>query len=192
VTTEETAEQVRERAALYAIGALPPDEAAAVERRLAAGDARYVEEVAAFRAVADDLAYAASPQTPRPAARDRVLARVAAVVPVVIEQQGLRFVRSAGVDWKPSVAPGIEYKLLRSDAGGRRTGLVRMAPGSAYPKHRHPEPEEVYVLEGDLLVNGILMQAGDYCTADLDSVHESVISPNGCVFVVRAGDNEFF
>jgi len=192
VTSKETEEEVRERAALFAIGALSPEEAAVVERHLAAGEAPYQREVAAFRAVADDLAYAAPPRAPRPAARDRVLARLAADSPAVITQEGFRFVLGARLDWQPGVVPGVEVKLLREDAsGGRRTRLIRMAPGTIYPKHRHPEVEEVYLLEGDLVVNGVLMRAGDYCSAEANSVHDGARSPSGCTFVVTAGANEF-
>ncbi|MEO8605930.1 MAG: cupin domain-containing protein, partial [bacterium] len=188
-------EAVRERAALYVLGGLTPDEMADIERRLADGDARYHAEVAACRAVANDLAYAAVPVSPPPQARARVLARIAAAAdaPGVIEQDGFRFVLGSRLAWGSGVAPGIEYKLLRRDAvNGRRTGLIRMAPGAVFPKHRHPETEEVLVLEGDLLINGVLMSAGDYCTAEGDSVHDGVVSPSGCVFVVTAGANEFF
>ncbi len=191
MTTDETPEQVHEQAALYALGILPPDEMAAVEARLAGGDARYLAAVAECRAVVDHLAYAAAPRAPRPAARDRVLANVAAGSAAVVEQDGVRVVFGAQVPWQASPLPGIEFKLLREDgATGRRTRLICMAPGSVYPKHRHPANEEVLLLEGDLVVNGVLMQPGDYCSAEPASVHQNVHSPSGCVFVITAGANE--
>jgi anti-sigma factor ChrR (cupin superfamily) len=193
VTTDETLQEVRERAALFVLGALAPHEAAAVEAQLAAGDARYVDAVAEARAVADDLAYAAPPRAPRPAARDRVLARVAAEAsPAVVEQDGVRVVFGSQIAWQTTPLPGVEFKLLREDpVSGRGTRLIRMAPGAEYPKHRHPQMEEVVLLEGDLMVNGVLMHPGDYCAAACDSIHHRVHSPNGCVFLVTAGSNEF-
>jgi hypothetical protein len=41
------------------------------------------------------------------------------------------------------VAPGTTLKMLRVDPEtGERTGLMRMEPGSVYPEHDHPVPEE--------------------------------------------------
>jgi len=193
VTTDESLEQVRERAALYALGALAPDETAAFEARLAAGDARYREALAECRAVVDDLAYAAPPRAPRDGVRERVLDRIAADASGgIVERDGIRVVLGAHMPWERSPLPGVEFKFLREDAvSGRRTGLIRLAPGAVYPKHRHPEPEEVVLLEGDLIVNGMVMHPGDYCSAERNSIHEQVFSPSGCVFVVTAGTNEF-
>jgi anti-sigma factor ChrR (cupin superfamily) len=193
VTTDESWEQVREHAALYALGGLDAGEAAAFEAHLASGDARYREALAECRAVVDDLAYAAAPRAPQEAARERVLARIRAERPAgVVERDGIRVVRGGQVAWEPSALPGVDFKLLREDAvSGRRTGLIRMAPGAAYPRHRHPEMEEVILLEGDLMVNGVLMLPGDYCSAESRSIHEQVYSPSGCVFLVTAGANEF-
>lgn len=192
MTTDETLQEVRERAALFVLGALAPQEAAAVAARLAAGDARYLEAVGEARAVADDLAYAAAPRAPRPAARERVLARIAAEAsPAVVEQDGVRVVLGSQLAWQPTPLPGVEFKLLREDpVSGRGTSLIRMAPGAEYPKHRHPQMEEVVLLEGDLMVNGVLMRPGDYCTAECDSIHQRVHSPSGCVFLLTAGGNE--
>ncbi|MDX2170145.1 MAG: cupin domain-containing protein [Deltaproteobacteria bacterium] len=193
MTTDETLEQVHERVALYTLGALAPEEVAVVEARLAAGEARYVAALAEHRAIADHLAYAAAPQAPSPAARARVLARVAGeAASGVVEQDGVRVVFGSQIAWQPSPLPGVEFKLLREDAvTGRRTRLIRIAPGAEYPKHRHAQLEEVALLEGDLMVNGVLMHPGDYCSAEDASVHHRVYSPSGCVFIVTAGDNEF-
>jgi anti-sigma factor ChrR (cupin superfamily) len=193
VTTDETLEQVHERVALFAVGALAPEEAAVVEAQLAAGDTRYVTALAEYRGVADDLAYAAAPQAPPPSARDRVLAKVAReAASGVVEQDGVRVVLGSQIAWQATPLPGVDFKLLREDAvTGRRTRLIRMAPGAEYPKHRHQQMEEVVLLEGDLMVNGVLMRPGDYCTAEDASVHQRVHSPSGCVFLITAGDNEF-
>lgn len=193
VTTDETLEQVHERVALFALGALSADEAADVAARLAAGEPRYVAALAEYRGVADDLAYAAAPQAPPPAARERVLVRIASeAASGVVEQDGVRVVLGSQIAWQPTPLPGVEFKLLREDVVcGRRTRLIRMAPGAEYPKHRHQQMEEVVLLEGDLMVNGVLMRPGDYCTAEDTSVHQRVHSPSGCVFLITAGDNEF-
>jgi hypothetical protein len=193
VSSDESLEQIRERAALYALGLLPADEAQRVAACLAAGDARYLAEVAACRSVADDLAYAARPAAPQPAARARVLARIAAAEAPVLEQDGVRFVRGAQLDWQAGPIADFETKALRVDeAGGRITLLARLAPGGVYPSHRHRGVEEIYLVEGDLLINGVLMRSGDSCSADADSVHDGIRSPSGCVFVVTANAADEF
>ncbi len=182
--SDETIEQLREQAALYALGALPPEEAQAVEAQLAAGDARYQAEVAAFRAVADALAYCAPPAAPRSAARARTLEAVAAHEAATIDEGGLRFVRSGQVDWMPGPVKGLELKLLRLDeAEQRATLLARMAPGTTYPSHRHGGLEELYLLEGDLLVGDVLMRPGDYCSAEPATIHTGIRTIRGCLFV---------
>jgi len=193
VNTKKDSEALRDRAALYALGQLPAEEARAFEARLAAGDEAYRAEIAAFRAVVDDLAYAARPEAPPPGLRARLLERIVADEPPVIERDGLRFVRSGQFEWEPGVAAGIEVKRLFEDAGtGRVTMLVRLAPGAAYPSHRHADVEELYLLEGQVFVSGVLMRAGDYCRAEADSVHERIHTPSGCLFIATASQrNEF-
>ncbi len=189
MTTDKANEAVREAAALYALGALSPEDARAFEERLAAGDTMCRDELAAFRSVVHDLAYAAPPQTPAPVLRAKVLERIASAEAPVIDQDGLRFVRSAQLGWEPGVAPGVEVKRLFSDpAGNRTTKLYRMAPGSRYPAHRHADVEDIYLIEGDLLVCGVLMRAGDYCRAQADSLHEGIRTSNGCLFIATASE----
>jgi len=47
------------------------------------------------------------------------------------------------------VAPGISCKLLATDTEKNRVSmLVRLAPGTDYPPHRHAGVEELYLLHG--------------------------------------------
>lgn len=53
-------------------------------------------------------------------------------------------------EWKEP-APGIFVKLLATDIDrGRVSMLVRLAPGTDYPSHRHAGLEELYLLDGEL------------------------------------------
>lgn len=193
VSDDDTLDEVREQAALYALGALTSDEAAAVEARLAAGDARLAAEIAACRQTTDDLAWAARPVAPRPAARARVLARIAALEAPVLEQDGLRFVRGQQLEWQAGPIAGFETRALRVDeASGRITLLARLAPGAVYPAHRHRGVEEIYLVEGELTINGVVMRAGDYCSAEADSLHDGIRTAGGCVFIVTASASDEF
>ncbi|MGD9764490.1 MAG: cupin domain-containing protein [Candidatus Binatia bacterium] len=187
MTADDSIERVRERAALYALGALTAPEAREIATRLADGDLRYRAEVEAFAAVADQLAFAARATTAPAPARARVLDAIARHEAAVLDAGGVRFVRGARLEWQPTAIAGFEIKLLMADpTANRATVLGRMAPGTAYPAHRHAGLEELYLLEGDLLVGGVLMRTGDYCSALTGSVHDGVRTLGGCLFVVTA------
>jgi len=178
---------VQETAAAYVLGALDAAEARAFEAHLASGCARCAAEVDAFRAVAVELAEAGA-AAPRAAVRTRVLSEAATEPHVArITLPGLLFVRTGLTAWEQPGIPGIEIKLLAYDEpSARATQLVRMGPGTTYPAHRHAGTEELFLLEGDLLVSGVAMGAGDYCRAEADSVHDDIRTRSGCVFISTA------
>jgi len=72
-----TCEELRDRYALYAVGALPPEEQAPLEEHLARGCPTCTAGVAAFQEVAALLAYDAAAKAPPPLLRERVLTRAA-------------------------------------------------------------------------------------------------------------------
>lgn len=72
-----TCEELRDRYALYAVGALPGEEQEPLEEHLARGCPTCTAGVAAFQEVASLLAYDAAAKTPPPVLRERVLARAA-------------------------------------------------------------------------------------------------------------------
>lgn len=186
--SEHTLDDMRERAALYALGALSGGEAREFEAHLSGGCSLCAQEVKGFTAVTTELASVAEPQTPRHSLRTRVLERIAtdaaATEGAVIDQAGVRFVRSNQLVWKEGNAPAVEVKVLSVDKQrGYITKLVRMEPGASLRPHRHIDIEESYLLEGDLLVSGVVMHAGDYCRAEAGSAHEGVATRGGCVFI---------
>ena len=185
--TEDDLDRLRERAALYAFGALSADDARAFADAVAVDDPVARRELDDFRSVVAQLAYAAPMRHAAPSLRARLLERIAAEEVPVREAGGIRFVRGAQLGWEPGSVPGVEVKRLSADAARRRvTLLVRMAPDAVYPAHRHADVEELYLLEGDVLVNGVLMRAGDYCRAGEATVHDTIRTPTGCVFIVTA------
>jgi quercetin dioxygenase-like cupin family protein len=66
------------------------------------------------------------------------------------------------------------------------TSLVRMDPGTHFPAHRHGGPEEVFVLEGDLVLEGQKMKPGDYCHAEIGTIHSESYTESGCLFLLKA------
>jgi len=87
-------------------------------------------------------------------------------------------------DWE-EVAPGISCNLLATDSEkGRVSMLVRLAPGTAYPPHRHADVEELYLLDGDLMINDKLLHPGDYNRAEPGTSDQRVWSETGCMCIL--------
>ena len=61
--------------------------------------------------------------------------------------------------WVEGVA-GIKIKHLVSRPGGPHARVIRMEPGMVVPRHRHPCCEIMYVLDGELEMNGETYGAG--------------------------------
>jgi anti-sigma factor ChrR (cupin superfamily) len=201
VTRPGSSDEDRGTAALHALGALSAEEAAEFEARLASLPAALREEHASLRAVAQELALAAPSVAPRPAVRNRLMARVAqqeahaddapagASSPRAPRDadaigRGFTFVRGTEAPWA-RIADGVEVKLLAlPTAGAGRALVVRMAAGGAIPVHEHQVAEHCYVLEGDLRVDDVALAAGDYHLAAAGSEHRSLTSEGGCLLLI--------
>ena len=83
-----------------------------------------------------------------------------------------------------------QFKLLYHDRERAYSArLVRLAPGTVYPSHRHARVEELFVIEGEALISGVLMRAGDYCRAESGTVHVDISTSGGVVFFCLASDH---
>jgi quercetin dioxygenase-like cupin family protein len=181
-----SSEKERDLTALYALGALQGDELREFETALVANP-ELADEVASVSSVVGELGYAAAPQTPRQELRDRVLERIGAEGLTKehpkLTKENQDFAGAAWLEWTP-LFPGVEVKLLSADnERGYATTLVKMAPGATIPPHRHVEPEDSYVLEGEIVVSGVLMRPGDHCHAKPGSVHPVSTTTSGCVYI---------
>jgi hypothetical protein len=86
--------------------------------------------------------------------------------------------------WR-EVAPGISCQLLATDPDQHRVSmLVRLAPGTDYPAHRHGGTEELYMLHGTLRVDEDAFAPGDYRRAPAGTVDRRVWSDTGCTGVL--------
>ncbi|HEX5461668.1 MAG TPA: cupin domain-containing protein [Steroidobacteraceae bacterium] len=87
-------------------------------------------------------------------------------------------------DWE-DVAPGISCKLLATDTEGDRVSmLVRLAPGTAYPPHRHAGVEELFLLDGELWIDDRKLYPGDYNRGEAGMSDDRVWSETGCTCVL--------
>lgn len=187
---------LRERAALHVSGALDAGERLEFEHHLEEGCEACAAEVARLSEGLPLLAAAVASE-PSPSLKNKVMARVSAARILqespVVDLDGQRFVRSDGLAWADGTSVGVATKTLLVDRPRQRvTRLVRLVPGTAIRPHRHGGVEEVYVVEGELTVEGVLMTAGDYCRAETGSVHRQVRSAGGCVFLVTSSLSDEF
>ncbi|MEM7244765.1 MAG: cupin domain-containing protein [Acidobacteriota bacterium] len=191
--------EAAERAALHVLGALGPSEAVAYEEHLVAC-ATCRTEVETLRRTVTILAEHAPQVEPPVGLRDRLLARLDDPEPAAEDEPAVQAWRH----WSPERAVGGELVLSATESGWEATGtegvearrlfvdpvaervtmLIRMAPGSSYPAHRHGGPEECYVIEGDLDVGGTIMTAGSYQRLEEGSEHPDQSTENGCLLFI--------
>src|SRR5688572_6799589 len=166
----------------YALQVLPAGEVAAAAAHIATcPDCR--RELESLRPVVDRLVTwptdVLRPTTPLQA---RLADRIAAETgqPPVLPPAG----RWSEPDWE-QVAPGIECKLLATDAERHRVSmLVRLAPGASYPPHTHAGVEELHLLDGELWIDERKLFPGDYNYGAPGAGDDRVWSETGCTCVL--------
>jgi anti-sigma factor ChrR (cupin superfamily) len=191
----------QQESAMHALGALTPDQVAALEQRLQ-HDPGLQAKIARFRAVATAFAASVVPRhEPSPEVRGRILERIrrtpqmappvrspnpepASAAPDSQRPPPTGFSFVTGDDgWVKTQVSGLEFRVLSiNPKEGYRVMLGRLAPGTRLPHHVHSRGAEgLFVVSGDLYTSGRLLQAGDYVHAESGTDHPEVYSPNGCI-----------
>ncbi len=180
-----------ENSALYAMGSLSVDEAERFELHLA-GCARCQEELPELRETVAVIGTAVVPVVPAVSVRERLMRSVTDEAQCsLLDKLGIHMTLASKMDWQAGPIPGMDIKLLFSDKStGYSTMLLRMAAGGAYPRHRHAEMEELFLLEGEMELEDVTMRAGDYCRAEAGSEHGSAFTRTGCVLLVHSCDRD--
>jgi quercetin dioxygenase-like cupin family protein len=166
---------------LYALQALPPDEAGIVERQIAAcPDCR--RDLEALRPIVESfVSWPTQLLRPSSALWDRLQHRIG-VQPARPEPSAIT--PPGDAEWE-EVAPGITCRLLSTDLDtGRVSMLVRLAPGTEYPPHTHAIVEELHMLDGDLMVDDKKLHAGDYLRSQPGTSDHRVWTEHGCMGVL--------
>jgi putative transcriptional regulator len=177
-----------ERVFLYALQALPSSEAAVVGAHIA-GCAECRQEMETVLPIVESfVAWPIDLLRPPVPLWERLARRIAAETggePMLAAPQ-----RWPERDWKEA-APGISCKLLSTDTETKRVSmLVRLAPGTAYPPHRHGGVEELHLLHGELMIGDRTLYPGDYNRAETGSVDRRVWSQTGCTCVLITSYND--
>jgi anti-sigma factor ChrR (cupin superfamily) len=170
-----------ERVELYALDALEAKEATVIEAHLSSC-AECRRELAQLRHVVEAFAHwPTDVLRPSNSPWEQLAQRLA-------EETGEATLpapeRWAEPEWE-EVAPGIQCKLLATDNEQDRVSmLVRLAPGVAYPAHRHGGVEELHLLDGELWIGERRLLRGDYNRAEPGTVDTRVWSETGCTCVL--------
>ena len=88
-------------------------------------------------------------------------------------------VRDAEAGW-PAYAPGIRRRVLWQH-GGQAALLYSAEPGATVPMHAHGHDEECLMVQGDLFLDDVLLQEGDYQLAPAGSGHRITETDTGAV-----------
>jgi len=166
-----------ESASMYALNALSAPESRIFEAHLSeCSECR--KEVETLRSVVN--VFASWPvDVLRPSAPlwDRVSRRIS-------EESGLEPFSPSQTPVAPAwekVADGFFCKVLSIDASTNRiAALVRLESGADYPGHRHAGLEELYMLHGELRIDGRTLHAGDFLRGEPGTVDRRVWTETGC------------
>lgn len=99
-------------------------------------------------------------------------------------------VRDAQADW-PDYAPGIRRRVLWQH-GGQAALLYHAEPGASVPMHTHGHDEECLMVQGELFLDDLLLQEGDYQLAPAGTGHRITETDTGIVIYAHGDlDLEF-
>ncbi len=128
---------------------------------------------------------AAAPVDAGPEVADRIKRRLFDRIrgEVEISAEKLVTVTAKTGEWIET-SPGNEIKILRIDDESMSM-MVRLGPGSTFPRHFHPEDEETYVIEGETWFGDTHLVAGDYHFAPKGTSHGEVRTDTGCLLFIR-------
>ena len=96
---------------------------------------------------------------------------------------------TSALAWLPTGWPGVSMKMLQqveSSDGiiGGMIGMMRMEAGSSIPAHRHTHADQaVFVIEGDLVEEGVTYGPGSLLVAKAGTPHGPHGSSGGCVLL---------
>ena len=90
---------------------------------------------------------------------------------------------TSAVAWSPTGWPGVSVRKLDENAStGGMTGMLQMAAGSSIPAHSHTHADQtVFVIEGDLIDEGVTYGPGSFLVAKAGTPHGPHGSSRGCV-----------
>ena len=96
---------------------------------------------------------------------------------------------TSALAWSPTGWPGVSMKMLQQvessdETIGGMSGMMRIEAGSSIPAHSHTHADQaVFVIEGDLVEEGVTYGPGSLLVAKAGTPHGPHGSSGGCVLL---------
>jgi hypothetical protein len=184
-----------ELAPLYALGMLSQEEQIWVEQQLVEFP-ELVAELVAHQSAITSIPYSAPALPVAADLKDRLFDRLGLDPPhseIPARTPAPYFaVRSEALDWQTHRTPGVAIAIVHRDESTRElVGFLRAEAGVRYPFHHHAKSEELFMLEGDLVIGNEVYGAGDYIRSSPGSSHAPYTN-GGCHFFFHTSmDDEY-
>jgi ChrR Cupin-like domain len=186
-------------APLFSLGVLTAAEQQWVEQQ-AAAHPDLAAELAQYQLAVTAIPYSAETAPLAANVKERLFDRLhldlptaAAPTQTPLQEMLSLVVRSSEWQWLPHPHANATVAILHRDPVRRElVGLLQAPVNLDYPAHRHAGPEEIYMLSGDLQMDGTTYYAGDYIRSAAGSDHGPATSIEGCMFFFRSSmDDEY-
>jgi quercetin dioxygenase-like cupin family protein len=163
-------------AALWAAGALTTTERDAVAKRLKVNPA-FAQRASDWERALAPIASRLQPLDPPEGLMAKIEERLDARAKM---EKISRTLRADDGIWL-EMGPGLRFKLLhRNLEQKRQTILLEAEAGACHPAHVHDFDEEIFMISGDLTVNGEELGPGDFHFSPKESRHPAETTRQGC------------
>ena len=92
---------------------------------------------------------------------------------------------TSALPWLPIGWPGVSMKMLQQvESTGGISAMIRIEAGISIPAHSHTHADQaVFVIEGDLIDEGVTYGPGSFLVAKAGTPHGPHNSSGGCVLL---------
>ena len=101
-----------------------------------------------------------------------------------VELPGTITKRHGAGDWVDA-APGLKIKVMHEIPELKRfTFMAWLDAGAEYVDHDHGQDEEIYMIEGDLIIGDVILGPGDFHVAKVGKHHPTHRTKTGCICLI--------
>lgn len=189
-------DSIQDKALLASFGLLDSAEEKELHRLAEQGEPQALAEMTIYREVLAQVAQMIPESTPPASLKDRLMARVRGQNKKLrpgwqTHEPGFDYVLSGQGLWQDAPFPGVKFQVLHYDKkADLLTQLVRLAPGSKFPPHRHGAAEQCLVLEGIVSIGTLSLRPGDFNLSAADTVHSEMTTEEGCLLLLVSNPHD--
>ena len=163
----------------YVVGTLEKTDRERVRIRLVE-DKSFAALVGVWEAMLVPLALSGEEQPPA-----NVFSKIEALLSQSqVELPGTITRRHGSGEWVDA-SPGLKIKVMHEIPELKRfTFMAWLQPGCEYSDHDHEQDEEIYMIEGDLIIGDVVLKAGDFHVAKAGKHHPVHRTKTGCICLI--------